>query len=606
MNKLERTPELISKARPSIAKNDFFARLHEKQQEQVIEKGGNFESYEKGEIVVKGGDPSDSLFVVVEGEINIVVGEGEDAIELTRLGPGQMVGEMGVIMDDARSASSVACGSLIIIRFSKDVFRKVLIAIPEASLGMMKILAERLKKTSRPPVHRDFSKDSPIPPAEILRLIPMAFMQRHRVAPVRCEGTKLLLGYCDLLDQAMLNGVAHMLPSMKAEPVAIDPQYFNRILQEYGGDTQKVADGEEGSGAKHIDDLLKRLVEEGGSDLHLSAGQIPCWRIDGEIKRISGFKKVGSEEVFQLLQPIMRKESIERFNREYDEDFAYAMDRNSRFRINLLRDQLGVSAVFRHIPNTIFSIAELGLPTLLQKFCEYPKGLVLVTGPTGSGKSTTLAAMVDHINKTQKGHILTIEDPVEFVHESKNCLVNQREIGAHTKSFGRALRAALREDPDIILIGEMRDFETVSMALEAANTGHLVMATLHTSTAMSTIERIVDLYPSDSQNQVRSLLASALIGVCCQTLCRKIGGGRIPALELLVSDFAVANLIREGKTHQLQTVMSTGMAKGNRLLNDELLRLYNNKKITAEEALGCAIDKRDLEPKLGIKTTKTG
>jgi len=209
--------------------------------------------------------------------------------------------------------------------------------------------------------------------------------------------------------------------------------------------------------------------------------------------------------------------------------------------------------------------------------------------------------MIDYLNQSQKCHILTIEDPIEFVHESKTSLVNQREVGVHTNSFGRALKAALREDPDVVLVGEMRDLETISMALETANTGHLVLATLHTSTAMSTIDRIVDLFPAESQSQIRSVLADNLIGVCCQTLCRKIGGGRVPALEILVTDYAVANMIRENKTHQLPSTMITQQAKGNRLLNDDLVRLVNTKKITPEEAIANSTDKRDIEGKLGIK-----
>ncbi|MBF0543210.1 MAG: PilT/PilU family type 4a pilus ATPase [Candidatus Riflebacteria bacterium] len=602
MIKIERTPELTENIRSALAKNNFFSKLVEKQREQVIEKGGTFEVYEPSESIVKMGDPSDFLFVIILGDVSIIAGAGEDAIELTKLGPGQMVGEIGILLEEVRSASSVAITQTTIMRIHKDVFKKILAAIPEAGLGMMKILAERLKNTSRPMVGRAFRKGAPIPPVEVLRLLPTAFMQRHRVAPVRVQESKFLLGYCDLLDQAMLNAVAHMLPSMTIEPVAIDPQYFNTIMQEYGGDAPKTQEGE-GSGVKNVNDLLNRLVEEGGSDLHLSAGQVPRWRIDGDIKRISGYQPLGSEEAFHLLQSIMRPASIEKFNRENDEDFAYSMDKNSRFRVNILRDQLGISAVLRHIPNTIFSLSELGLPDILRKFCDYPKGLILVTGPTGSGKSTTLAAMIDYINQNQKCHILTLEDPIEFVHESKTSLVNQREVGIHTKSFARALKAALREDPDVVLIGEMRDHETVSMALETANTGHLVLATLHTSTAMSTIDRIVDLFPAESQNQTRSVLAESLIGVCCQTLCRKIGGGRVPALEILVSDFAVGNLIRENKTHQLINTMVTAQSKGNRLLNDDLMKLVSSKKISSEEALSNSSDKRDMEKKLGLKTS---
>jgi twitching motility protein PilT len=234
----------------------------------------------------------------------------------------------------------------------------------------------------------------------------------------------------------------------------------------------------------------------------------------------------------------------------------------------------------------------------VRRFCEEPKGLILVTGPTGSGKSTTLAAMVDLLNKTRRDHIITLEDPIEFVHPSQNALVNQREVGAHTQSFARALRAALREDPDIVLVGEMRDLETISMALETANTGHLVLGTLHTSTAVMTVDRIVNLFPAEQQNQIRSTLADVLRGVICQNLLRRIGGGRVAALEILVVNPAVAALIREGKTIQIPNIMQTAKAQGNQLLNDSLVNLVQTQKVEYEEALSKAVDKADIAKRL--------
>ncbi|HPT47602.1 MAG TPA: PilT/PilU family type 4a pilus ATPase, partial [Candidatus Rifleibacterium sp.] len=557
-----------------------------------------------GEYILKTGDPADFLFVIIAGEVSVVAGEGDDQIEISRLERSQMVGEMAVILNEKRTASCIARGETMILKLAREVFRKVTTVVPEAAMSMMRILAERLKKTSRPPAHRDFRADSPIPAVELLRLLPIGFMQRHRVVPVRRSENKMLIGYCDRMDDNLLASIGHLLPAMKLEPVSIESDYFQKIMQNYAGEAvladQKAGQqAGEGSGVKHIDELLKRLVEEGGSDLHLSAGQVPRWRIDGLIRPITGFLKLGANEVFTLLQPIMRPDSIEEFNRTGDEDFAYAMDKHSRFRINLLRDHQGVSAVFRHIPNTIFTLDELGMPEVLKRWAEAPKGLVLVTGPTGSGKSTTLAAMVDHINRNHECHILTIEDPVEFVHQSRKALVNQREVGVHTASFSRALKAALREDPDVVLVGEMRDLETISMAIETANTGHLVLATLHTSTAMSTINRIVDQFPAESQEQVRAGLADNLLGVCCQTLCRKIGGGRVPALEVLVMDFGMANMVREGKTHMLLTGMTAGQNRGNRLLNDDLARLVRSGKITREEALSKSVDAADLTKRLG-------
>jgi len=600
MRVVDRTPEIITRANAAFDTNPFFEPLSDAQRDQVIGKAGTIEAYADNEYILKAGDPADFLFVIISGEVSVVVGEGDDQIEISRLERSQMVGELAVILNEKRTASCVARGEVLILKLAREVFRKVVLAVPEASLSMMRILAERLKKTSRPPAHRDYRADSPIPPVEVLRLLPIGFMQRHRVAPVKKQENRILIGYCDRMDDNLLSSISNLLPAMKIEPVSIESDYFQKIMQNYGGEAVAAEQAAGGSGIKSIDDLLKRLVEEGGSDLHLSAGQVPRWRIDGLIRPIAGFLKLAPREVFHLLEPIMRPDSIEEFNKTGDEDFAYAMDKHSRFRINLLRDHNGVSAVFRHIPNTIFTLEELGMPEVLRKWAEAPKGLILVTGPTGSGKSTTLAAMVDHINRSRECHILTIEDPVEFVHQSRKALVNQREVGVHTASFSRALKAALREDPDVVLVGEMRDLETISMAIETANTGHLVLATLHTSTAMSTINRIVDQFPAESQEQIRAGLADNLLGVCCQTLCRKIGGGRVPALEVLVMDYGMANMVREGKTHMLLTGMTTGQNRGNRLLNDDLARLVRAGKISKEEALSKAVDSADLAKRVGV------
>jgi twitching motility protein PilT len=340
-----------------------------------------------------------------------------------------------------------------------------------------------------------------------------------------------------------------------------------------------------------LDGLLRRMVAERASDVHLSGGQRPRWRIDGDMHVITDLPPLSSTEVFELLEPVLRDANKEEYAKTNDTDFSYAIEGVSRFRVNLYRDNGGVGAVFRAIPDKILTIEQLNLPSVVQTICDYPKGLVLVTGPTGSGKSTTLAAMIDYINRSQKAHIITLEDPIEFVHKSNMALVNQREVGPHTDSFGRALRAALREDPDIVLVGEMRDLETVAMALETANTGHLVFGTLHTSTAISTVDRIVDLFPSGQQNQIRVVLADTLRAVVSQCLLRKVGGGRVAALEILISNMAVANLVREGKNQQIASIMSTQKALGNRLLNEELAVLVKDKVVEYEEALSAALDK---------------
>ena len=352
------------------------------------------------------------------------------------------------------------------------------------------------------------------------------------------------------------------------------------------------------SSDRPIDRLFHRLVAEGASDLHLSANEAPMIRKDGDMQRLSGESVMNAEQLFALLAPIIPDTNRAQFDKEDDTDFAYAIEGLARFRANLFRDRHGAGAVFRTIPAKIISAEKLGLSTAITDLCGLHKGLVLVTGPTGSGKSTTLCAMVDLINRNRQGHIITIEDPIEFVHENKSCLVNQREIGPHTRSFKRALRAALREDPDVVLVGEMRDLETIAIAIETAETGHLVFGTLHTTTAYSTIDRIIDQYPPDQQEQIRVMLSESLKGVVSQTLCKKIGGGRVAALEVLLVTPAVSNLIREGKTFQIPSIMQTAKNIGMRLLNDALADLVQNKTVLAEEAMSKAVDKTGLQTAL--------
>jgi len=316
---------------------------------------------------------------------------------------------------------------------------------------------------------------------------------------------------------------------------------------------------------------------------------------------------LGGDEMKQLIEEIMPARSKTELAERLDTDFAYAVESLGRFRVNVFRNHHGTGAVLRHIPGKILTFEELKLPRTLVQFCMLNKGLVLVTGPTGSGKSTTLAAMVDYINLHRQDHIITIEDPIEFVHENKQCRVSQREVKEHAESFGRALRAALREDPDIVMVGEMRDLETTETAIETAETGHLVLGTLHTSTAATTIDRIIDQFPHERQDQVRTMLAVSLKGVICQTLCKRAdGGGRVAALEIMVVTHGVSANIRDGKTHQIPTAIQTGKRLGMQLLNEDLVRLVKAHTIEAQEAYLKSIDKSDMANKLRTAGFKVG
>jgi len=340
-----------------------------------------------------------------------------------------------------------------------------------------------------------------------------------------------------------------------------------------------------------IDAFFKLMNEQSASDLHLVSGQPPALRIRGEMERIK-YKVMENDELKAMLYEIAPEHKIKEFEETGDVDFGYEIPGIARYRSNFFMQRNGVGAVFRQIPEKIMTAEDLGLPNVISKLASLPRGLVLVTGPTGSGKSTTLAAIIDVANRTRKDHIITIEDPIEFVHKSQSCIVNQREVGIHTRSFTTALRGALREDPDIILVGEMRDLETISLAIEAASTGHLVFGTLHTMSAAKTIDRIIEVFPASEQSQIRSTLADGIRSVIAQVLFKRVDTkGLCAALEILIATPAARNLIREGKTHQIPSVIQTGKKYGMQLLDDAIMELLEKGWIGSDEAYAKANDK---------------
>jgi twitching motility protein PilT len=347
-----------------------------------------------------------------------------------------------------------------------------------------------------------------------------------------------------------------------------------------------------------IDAFFKLMHEQNASDLHLLSGQPPALRIHGDIERVK-YKVLDNDDLRTMLYEITPEDKVKRFEETGDVDFGYEIPGLARYRANYFMQKNGIGAVFREIPSTIMTAEQLGLPPVVSKLASLPRGLVIVTGPTGSGKSTTLAAIIDVANRTRNDHIITVEDPIEFVHKSRSCLVNHREVGLHTKSFSAALRGALREDPDIILVGEMRDLETISLAIEASATGHLVFGTLHTTSAPKTVDRIVEVFPAQEQAQIRSTLADGIRAIISQTLFKRIDKkGRVPALEILIATPAVRNLIRESKSHQLPSMMQTGKKYGMQLLDDAIMDLYSKGRISAEDAYTKANDKGRFRPLL--------
>lgn len=345
-----------------------------------------------------------------------------------------------------------------------------------------------------------------------------------------------------------------------------------------------------------IDAFFKLMNDQGASDLHLVSGQPPALRLRGDIERIK-YKLLENDSLKAMLYEIAPEDKIKVFEETGDVDFGYEIPGLARYRANFFMQKYGCAAVFREIPSTILTAEQLGLPPVCSKLAGLPRGLAVVTGPTGSGKSTTLAAIIDEANKTRKDHILTVEDPIEFVHVSQNCIVNHREVGGHTKSFSAALKGALREDPDIILVGEMRDLETIALAIEAASTGHLVFGTLHTSSAAKTVDRIIEVFPSSEQAQIRSTLADGIRAVIAQNLFKRIDKkGRCAAQEILIATPAVRNLVRENKTYQINSAMQTGKKYGMQLLDDAIMALLEKGWISAEEAYMKANEKAKFRP----------
>jgi len=352
-----------------------------------------------------------------------------------------------------------------------------------------------------------------------------------------------------------------------------------------------------------IDAFFQLMHEQGASDLHLISGQQPAIRMRGDLERVK-YNILDNDELKAMLYEITPEHKVKQFEETGDVDFAYEIPGLARYRANFFEQKYGVGAVFREIPSQILTCEQLGLPPVISKLASLPRGLVLVTGPTGSGKSTTLAAIINEANRIRKDHIITVEDPIEFVHQSQSCIVNHREVGLHTQSFSAALRGALREDPDIILVGEMRDLETISLAVEAASTGHLVFGTLHTTSAAKTVDRVIEVFPSSEQAQIRSTLADGLRAIIAQVLFKRIDKkGRCAALEILIANAAVRNLIRESKTFQIPSMIQTGKKYGMQLLDDAIMELFNKGWISADEAYMKCNDKAKFRPLLKTPPT---
>lgn len=614
----------------ALGQATLFSSLQPEQLGQVAARA-ELRKFEPGEYLVQEGEPSDTYLLILSGEVSVVVG----GIEIATLRTPDGIGELGILLDQPRAASASAIGAVLAIAFDAASFKVMYERVPGFGLVITRNLAQRLSDAPRRLPLPTYNPGS-APEQHIVDLIPPPLRKMHSVTALAEDEGVVTVGFVQDPTGSAVHALRRALPSSRFAPVRIKQEVFDAIEEgrplpgapapvEAGASALTATNPAEAMlppaapvpaaqaanrapaqlSSPQLDAMLRTMVQNRASDIHFSGSQATRWRIDGDIGMFPDNRVWGEEDVYQLFRPIMAPEDIEIFEEENDIDFAYAIEGLARFRVNVFRDQGGIGAVLRQIPADILTMEQLGLPPVIPKMCEQPKGLILVTGPTGSGKSTTLAAMIDYINKSRKAHIITLEDPVEFVHQSRGCLVHQREVGKDTKSFARALKAALREDPDIVLVGELRDLETVSLALETANTGHLVFGTLHTATAISTVDRIIDLFPHEQQSQVRTVMSESLKGVIAQTLCKRKGGGRVAALEILVCNYAVSNLIREGKTIQINSIMATQKQQGNQMLGEELAKLVKDGTIEYEEAYAKALDKADIAKRCGKPNNAT-
>lgn len=565
------------------------------------------------EAMVKQGEKSDSFFVMLEGRLKVYSErEGGAKVLLGNLEHPNTVGEIGLILGKTRTATVVASVETTALRFRADHFFSLFNKVPNFARGIMQSIATRLDEVSEQIPLPTPSEDVGAPDVTLARLLPVAFMERHRIVPVRMEGNQLILGCVDQPTSSILHTVFQMLPGREVLPVRVGKHFFEQFMRAYsglGGDGGDEADRERprASLAERLEALVQRMVAEGASDLHVAGRCRPRWRLQGDLQVLTDAPRFGVEEVYDLVEPILEDRHKEEFDLYGDTDFVYQSASGARFRFNMYRDIEGVGAAIRILPATIPAAEELGLPEHIVRLCSRKQGLILVTGPTGSGKTTTLGAMIDHINANRRVHILTLEDPVEFVHVNDLAKVTQREVGKNTANYGRGLRAGLREDPDVILVGELRDLETVTLALEAAQSGHLVLATMHTNSAPSTVDRVISMFPAEQQENIRDTLAVVLIGVVSQALAKKRAGGRVGVYEIMITNPAIQNLIREHKVFQISEQMQTGgKDSGQMLQRSSLVRLVKSGVIEPGEALAVANEKNLVASLLKINPAVYG
>ena len=602
MKAIEIDSDVRSALVENLAQVPLFKSLKENNLEALL-KYAQLLDFQAGETIMKKGSQSDSFAVILAGSVDVFAeNENGNRTRLTSLGVGSTVGEIGVILGEPASATALTKEAVRALIFPQKLFFNMFEKIPNFGTAVVRAMAQRLEEVAgQIALPRFKAEPGPGRDRRVTDLLPVSFLQRHRVLPVRKEKNQLTVGFVGEPTSAVMDALYKQLPGLEIVPVHIEQSYFDAILRtRVDGKTERRAGRRDSNDSAKavLDDklthLLERMVAEGASDLHLSETDKPYWRVDGDLVLIDGAVPFDKGEIRRMFDPAMAPRHRQELGEMHDTDFGYGLEGTARFRVNLFHDAKGTSASIRQIPSNILSLEDYQEAETLRRLCHMPNGLILVTGPTGSGKSTTIAAMIEYINQQFAKHIITLEDPVEFTFDNDKSVVKQREIGAHTPNFERGLRASMREDPDVILCGEIIDLKTLDLTLDAAATGHLVFSTLHTNSAGATIDRVIDMFPPSQQDNIRNKVADILKGIVCQTLCKRIGGGRVLAVELLVVTRPVANLIREAKTVQIPTVMQATKKDGHIQLNESLALLVRNGQVAVEEAMLKAVDKNDL------------
>ena len=604
MNIIEITEQMKPEIIETLKTVHLFKALKPEHLVSIL-KFAELRGYDADEVIFKQGDDSDHFILILSGSISIYTENANgDRHLLTTLEQGSVIGEIGVMLQKESSVTAVARQHSSGLKFANSMFFNMFEKVPHFGLAVARDLAARLEEVAGQVSLPQFRDKERSQDRRVTDMLPLSFIRRHRLLPVRFSENRLTIGFVEEPTSAILDSIYKQLPGMEIQPVRINADYFNGILRSrIGADEANEGEvvGDTPAAPKlpaKLSELLAQTVSEGASDLHLSDGRRPRWRIDGDLQLIEGAEHLGSGDVMTMFSSVLDERKRRELLDQQDTDLGLELPEQARIRVNLYRDLNGVSASIRQIPSNILQLEHLPYPETFKKLCAQRHGLVLVTGPTGSGKSTTLASMIDYINRNQSRHIITLEDPIEYVHAYDKAVINQREIGGHTPSFKRGIRAALREDPDVILVGEVVDTETMELTIGAASSGHLVFSTMHTSSAPATVDRIIDMFPHVQHDKIRATLSDVLKGVVCQTLCKCMEGGRVVAMEIMVVNRAIANLIRESKTVQIPNAMQTTRKDGQVQLNHSLNALVSSKKVSFEEALQKSADPVDLASRL--------